>query len=274
LSTDTEPRTPPRLRLKDLPLDKLEVGPTNVRRRLITADLDELAQSLEEIGLQQPLLVQPRNSHYDVLVGQRRFLAAKKLGWQQIQALVPDRAYDEREAVLVSLSENVHRRDLESNDKAEAVEYLLRELGTVAEVARALGMSEATVRKWRGYSTLVPDSIKSLVGEKKVTAHVALKLSQSIPDEERALKVAQFLAVNQPAKGVRDRILDAVQEYSDRPADVILARAEEAKEEVEITFVLTARHARAMEAAAREMNKEQDLIARDATVEWLERNRF
>lgn len=255
-------------------MDKLEVGATNVRRRLITADLDELATSLDRVGLQQPVVVQPRNAHFDVLVGQRRFLAAKKLGWKRIPALVPDEPFDETQAVLVSLSENVHRRDLESNDKAEAVEFLIGKLGTIGAVAQALGMTETTVRKWRSYSLLVPDSIKSLVGDKKVTAHVALKLSQAIPDEDRALKVAQYLAENQPAKGVRDRILDAVQEHSDRPADVILARAEEKKHEVQITFVLTARYARSMETAAKETNKDRDLIARDATVEWLERNRF
>src|SRR6266550_7873068 len=205
------PSTRPKsvMTLRPLPMAKIEVGSTNVRRREITADLDTLARSLDEIGLQQPLVVQPRNGRFEVLVGQRRFLAAKKLGWSEIASLVPDPPFDETTAVIVSLSENVHRRDLEPQDKAEAIDFLLGQFdGSVQRVAEELGLSEPTVRKWRGYRA-VPESLRQLVREKQISAPVAIKISQSLPDEDRALRVARHIAEHQPPRPERDRILDA-----------------------------------------------------------------
>jgi ParB family transcriptional regulator, chromosome partitioning protein len=275
LSTNSGPTERPKPRLGNIKLDELEVGPTNVRRREIAADIDELARSLDEIGLQQPIVVHASNGRYEVLVGQRRFYAAKKLGWDEIPALVYDESFDEVRAVEISLSENIQRRELDPRDRSEAVEYLLgKRGGNVSEVARALGVSEQTIRNWRLFNAIVPASIKQLVFDKKVTRPVALRLSQAIPDEDRALKVAEYIARTQPAKEVRTRIVEAAEELGDRPPEVILARAEEKGNELTITFALGARHARRIQSAADELEKVPDDVAYDATVEWLDKNRY
>ena len=74
--------------IKLLPLESLDISDVNVRRREITADLDELAKSLDQFGLQQPIVVEPKGERFAIVVGQRRYLAAKQLGWDQMPALV------------------------------------------------------------------------------------------------------------------------------------------------------------------------------------------
>lgn len=260
------------MQLKTLPLKDVGLGRTNVRRREITADLDDLARSIQEIGQQQPIVVQPRRGRYEVLIGQRRYLAAKKLGLASIVALVPSRPFDETEAVLVSLSENVHRRDLEPADKAEAIAFLHQELGGVSAVAKRVGISEPTVRKWLGYRA-VPEPLRRLVEEKKISVPTALRITQHIPEVDRAEEMARYLAEKQPPPAERTRILDALVENADRPLKAILERAEEAKDVLEINFVLSSRWARTMNAVVDETHREASEIARDATIDWLERQR-
>lgn len=56
---------------RSIPLDQLEIGHWNVRRREITADLDELAYSMQAFGLQHPIVVQPKNGKFEIIIGQR-----------------------------------------------------------------------------------------------------------------------------------------------------------------------------------------------------------
>jgi len=260
------------MELRPLPLTDVDLGRTNVRRREITADLDDLARSMEEIGQQQPIVVQPKDGRYEVLIGQRRYLAAKKLGLGTILALVPSEPFDATEAVLVSLSENVHRRDLEPADKAEAIAFLHQELGGVSAVAKRVGISEPTVRKWLGYRA-VPEPLKRLVEEKKISVPTALRIVEHIPDVDRAVEMANYMAEKQPPPAERTRILDALVENADRPVKTIVERAEEAKDVVEINFILSSRWARTMSSVVEETHREASEIARDATIDWLERQR-
>lgn len=256
-----------------VPMDKLEISESNVRHRDITADLDSLAHSMQTIGLQQPIVVQEKGESYEILIGQRRYLAAKQLRWNQIPARVVARHIDELEAKVLSFSENVQRRELSPRDKADACKYLLEKLGTVKEVADHLGVSEQTVRKWLQYA-VVPDRLKSMVEADQITRQVATRIAQHVPDEARAAAIAQRIVDLKPSKPERDRILEAVEEFPDRSAEVILDRAQETRIRKEITFVLPERWAVAIDKAARELGADPTDIARSATIEWLEAREY
>lgn len=259
--------------VEQVPLDKLDVSEANVRRRDVTGELDDLARSLDEIGLLSPIVVRPKSDRFEVVIGQRRYLAAKQLGWSRIAARVLPDATNDLEAKLLSLSENVQRRELVPSDKADACVYLLERLGTKAAVARRLGVSEPTVRRWLGYAA-VPESIKALVDQGRIAASVATRLAQGVNDEETALAIAERVAELNPPKPQRDRILAAAEAYPDRPADVILSRAEEMREITEITFILPQRWASAIDQASKDFTKDPPDIARDATIDWLTAHRY
>ena len=96
---------------KPIPLDRLDVSDQNVRRQNITADIDSMMASLSTFGLLQPIVVVPQGDRYSVIIGQRRYLAAKDLGWDTIPAFISD-PLDRVKGTILSLSENIQRRDL------------------------------------------------------------------------------------------------------------------------------------------------------------------
>jgi ParB family chromosome partitioning protein len=254
-----------------IPLEQLELGKKNVRLRDIAIDLDELAYSMKTFGLQQPIVVQPKEGKFEIIIGQRRYLAAKQLGWRRIPARVTKEKYSEFDARVISFSENVQRRDLSPRDKSDVCLYLLQELHTPQAIAEHLGLTEQTVRKWLGYAA-VPDELKALVEQKLISVPQAIRVAQYIPDVAKAVAIAKRMA--QEPKASRDRIMESVEELPDRSLEAIFRRAEEKKRQKKITFVLPEKWAFSMDRAIRRLNMTANEIARDATVEWLQMMRY
>ncbi len=255
-----------------LPLEDLDISELNVRRREITADLDELAKSLDRFGLQQPIVVAPKGERFAVVVGQRRYLAAKQLGWDQMPALVLSQPLDRIQATIFSLSENVQRRDLSAQDKADACSYLRGEFGSVSAVAEVLGVTSQTVRKWLGFAA-VPDAVKAFVQPKGLTRQQAIRIAQHVDDEQTATDIARRVA-EKPVKAERDRVLESVAELPGRSVETIFRRAEEKREEKHIHFILTESSANAIDEAARAQSTEVNEIAISATIQWLQDNKY
>lgn len=255
-----------------LPLEALDISGLNVRRREITADLDELARSLAQFGLQQPIVVEPKGERFSIVVGQRRYLAAKQLGWDQMPALVLSRPLSRVEATLFSFSENIQRRDLPAQDKAEACLYLWKELGSVSAVAEALGLTSQTVRKWLGFAA-VPDAVKELVRPRGLTVPQAIRITQHVDDVQTAIEIARRVAEN-PVKEERDRVIESVEELPGRPVETIFRRAEEKKYQKHIHFILTESSALAIDEAARDQSIQANEVAMSATILWLQENRY
>lgn len=224
--------------------------------------------------LQQPIVVVPTDDgRYQILIGQRRFLAAKQLGWDRITARVQQDPLSDIDAKVISFSENAQRRELPPRDKADVCEHLLSELKSISAVANRLGVSEQTVRKWLAYAA-VPESMKKLVEQKKLQRSVATRISMSVPDETTAVAVAEKLAETKPPKRERDRILDAAEELPGRPVDLIWQRAKEKQQVRRITFILPDAWTGPMDRAVKQLDLEPPDIAREATIEWLRARRF
>ncbi len=261
-------------RPESIPLDKLVVSEWNARHRDVIAGIDELARSLQLYGLQQPIVVQElAGGRYEILIGQRRYLAAKELGWERIDARVVTTPLDPFRARVISFSENVQRRDLAPRDKADVCKQMLDQLGSVRAVARELGISEPTVRKWLGYAA-VPENLKAMVDAREITAPQAITIAQHVPDEDKAVSIAQKMIEMKAPKAYRDRIVAAAEELPDAPVDMIFNRAEEKRFEKRILVVLPEKWALAMDRASRALQLEPTDIARDAVVEWLESRRY
>ena len=255
-----------------LPIADLDLSEFNVRRTEITAELDELAKSLNRFGLQQPIVVAPKGNRFAIVIGQRRYLAAKQLGWDQIPALVLSKPLERIHATIFSLSENIQRRDLSGRDKAEACLLLKEEFGSVGAVAEALGITDQTVRKWLGFAA-VPVEIKELVRPKGLTVQQAIRIAQNVEDEQTALDIAKRVS-GKAVKADRDRILESVAELPGRSTEAILRRAEEKRHQKEIHFILTESSAYAIDKAAQAESSEPNEIAMSATIQWLQDNKY
>jgi len=131
--------------LRELPLETIVPNPSQPRRRFDEVALQELAGSLRERGVLQPVLVRPlENGRYGLIAGERRWRAAKIAGLQSIPALIS--AYDDASALEVGLIENVAREDLNPVEEARACETLANEFGlTYEQIGNRVGRHEKLV---------------------------------------------------------------------------------------------------------------------------------
>lgn len=170
-----------------IPLDRIFPGSWQPRREFDRAELEELASSLREHGLLQPLLVRPRDDgDYELIAGERRWRAALLAGFQEAPAVI--KYADDREAAVLSLVENIQRRELHFFDEARAFLALQEKFGmTQEEVARALGISQAQVANKIRLLRLSQE-IRDIISREKVgerQARALLRLRD--PEEQKAV---------------------------------------------------------------------------------------
>jgi ParB family chromosome partitioning protein len=122
----------------------IDPNPWQPRSQVADADLAELADSLREHGLVQPIVVRARGDRYQLIAGQRRLAAARKIGWAKVPVRVLD--VDDRQMAEIAIVENLQRRDLDALEKAASFKSYLSTWGcTQDELAKRLSVDRSTV---------------------------------------------------------------------------------------------------------------------------------
>lgn len=131
-------------RVLELPLDSLVPNPYQPRKDFPQASLAELAASIRTAGILQPIVARRRGERYEILVGERRWRAAREAGLERVPVLL--REATDAEAVELALVENLLREDLDPLEEAEAYHRLLAEFGwTQEELARRIGRDRSSI---------------------------------------------------------------------------------------------------------------------------------
>ncbi len=131
--------------LRDLPLEQITPNPDQPRKRFDPESISQLATSVAEAGVIQPVVVRPlEDGRYELIVGERRWLAAQEADLETVPALVRDSA--DAELLQTALIENVSRENLNPIDEARALATLVEDLGvSKQDIARRVGRSRAAV---------------------------------------------------------------------------------------------------------------------------------
>mgnify|MGYP002626442912 CR=1 FL=1 len=134
--------------LLTLPISKVEPRADQPRTFFDEEALQDLAESIAQYGLIQPILVRKLDSgYYQIIAGERRWRAAKLAGLKEVPAVI--REYTEQEIAEISLVENIQRSDLNPVEEAEAYDHLIRTYGlTQEELARRVGVTRQAVSRW------------------------------------------------------------------------------------------------------------------------------
>jgi ParB family chromosome partitioning protein len=169
-------------RLAELPLEAIDADPNQPRKDL--GDLADLALSIREHGIIQPIVVEPReNGRFRILAGERRFAACGRLGRATIPALV--RTVAEHSRLELQLVENLHRRDLHPVEEAGAFRRLMNEFNlTQRELAKRLGKSLAAVNQTLRILELDPAVLENVQTSEHATKSVLLEIAKE-PDPQR-----------------------------------------------------------------------------------------
>ncbi len=128
-----------------LPLERVIPNPNQPRKYFDPVALDELAASIRERGVMEPIIVRPVNGHFEIVAGERRFRASKIAGMDTIPVVI--RELSDEDAMTDSLLENFQREDLTVMEKALAMRQLM-DFMTQEDCARKLGCSSSTVRRY------------------------------------------------------------------------------------------------------------------------------
>jgi len=130
--------------VEELPVEKIRPNPGQPRHTFDEAAMEELAASIRQYGVLQPILVRPAADGYEIVAGERRYRAAKQAGLEKVPAIV--RRFDPAEMAEVAIIENVQREDLNVIEEAQAYQALMDRFGlTQAELSQKVGASRSHI---------------------------------------------------------------------------------------------------------------------------------
>lgn len=187
-------------------ISEVEPNRKQPRKNFDDEKLDELAESIKNFGLLQPILVQKRDGYYEIIAGERRWRAALKAGLKEVPVII--REYTEKEILELSLIENLQRENLNPIEEAQAYKRLMDEFGMgQADVAQRVSKSRSAVANSLRLLKLEEEVQKMLVEGQISMGHARALLPLEIPEEQVAVagKVAEKqLSVRETEKLVKE----------------------------------------------------------------------
>ncbi|MCS7232924.1 MAG: ParB/RepB/Spo0J family partition protein [Synergistetes bacterium] len=202
------PTGPEKERLIEIPIEEIVPNPYQPRKILAEESLEELANSIKQHGLLQPIIVRKVDRGYEIVAGERRYRAAQRAGFQKIPAIVKD--ISDEESMEYALIENLQREDLNPIEAANALKLLMERFGlTQEEVADKIGKDRSTVANLLRLLRL-PEELQNMVSEGRLTmGHARALLSLNDPEEQKRLAlevVNRSLTVREVEREVSRRV--------------------------------------------------------------------
>ena len=164
-------------------ITKVEPNREQPRKNFDEDALQELADSIKQFGLLQPILVQDRKTHYEIIAGERRWRAAKLAGLKEVPVIIRD--YTEQEILEISLIENIQREDLNPIEEALAYKKLLTEFNLKQdEIAERVSKSRTAVTNSIRLLKLCEEVQQMIIDDMISTGHARALISIEDPEEQ------------------------------------------------------------------------------------------
>lgn len=216
----------------ELDISKIHPNPWQPRRQFDFKSLEDLAASIKEKGLIQPITVRYRDKdgdfEYELVTGERRLRAADLAGLKTVPAIVS--AYDDRSMAEVALIENLQREDLNPIEECEAYQQLINHYGlTQEQMAAKVGKSRPYIANMLRLAEL-PSDVKLLLASGRLTTGQARPLLSLASEEEQSELAQKIVAEGLSARRVEDMAREKKKkkkETTDPKADAFLRSIEE-----------------------------------------------
>ena len=238
--------------MPDIELKKIQPNRLNPRLEFTKAGLDELADSIKQVGLLEPIIVRPSGHDiYEVVVGERRYRASQQAGLNTVPVIIRD--YTDEQVIELNLIENVQREDLTVVERARVCKQLRdgfpNKYPTWDAVAKRVGVSSETLKSW--VRTLgLPDEIQRQIAVREPTERrlpkgsidyqTALHIIEKVKEPQKQVELARKLAEEHtPQRAAREVIRGVAKE----PQKSISQVFREVVEEAPILLPFSKKHA-------------------------------
>lgn len=232
--------------VKEIELKEIQPSRFNPRLDFNIKRLNELADSIREVGLLEPIIVRPFNGGYEVVVGERRYRAAQQAGLEKVPAIVKE--YSDFEVMQLNLVENVQREELSAIEKGRVCKRLLEEYSekypNQKTLANKIGVSSDAVSLWLRAVEVVPREVQKYVAPSTVSGKVpegkidyltAVKVGRAVKEPDRQVEVIKKLAEKRLPIKDRAQIIAKVAREPEKPVDEVIEEVAEAP--CELTFM-------------------------------------
>ena len=182
---------------------QIEPNRNQPRKQFDEDAIEELAESIKQYGVIQPLIVQKKDDYYEIIAGERRWRASKKAGIKKVPVII--RNYEEQEVLKISLIENLQREDLNPIEEAQAYQQLQEEYGLKQdEIATSVSKSRTAITNTMRLLKLDPRVQKMILDNLISSGHgrtlipledgdVQYEIAQKILDENLSVREAEKL---------------------------------------------------------------------------------
>lgn len=177
-------------------INKIKVAEWQPRKHFDEEHLNELASSIKEYGVLQPILLRKINDFYEIIAGERRYRASKIVGLTTIPALIVK--FDDNKSLAVSMIENLQRKDLSPMEQAEGFAFLIDKLGvTQEELSQKLGFSRSYITNYLRVNSL-SDEIKTEINQGNLSiGHAKVLVNKENADQLAKKVIEKKLSVRQ-----------------------------------------------------------------------------
>ncbi len=195
-------------------ITKVEPNREQPRKKFDEDALLELAESLKQYGILQPLLVQKRDDYYEIIAGERRWRAAKLAGLKEVPVIVKE--LSDQEIMEISLIENIQREDLNPIEEAHAYKRLLTEFNLKQdEVAERVSKSRSAITNSMRLLKLCDKVQQMIIDEKLTMGHVRPLIGIEDPEEQYA--IAQKIFDERLTVRETEKLLKKIQKEKENP---------------------------------------------------------
>lgn len=212
-------------KVSEIPVDFIDVNPDQPRKKFGEDELLELAESIKEYGVIQPIIVKKNsNGKFILIAGERRLRAAILAGITKIPALVRDA--NEQDSAIIALVENVQRENLGYMEEAQAYNKLIEEYGiTQGELAARVGKKQSTISNKIRLLAL-PEDIQEALINNKLTERHARALLKLTDDEVRRYVIERVISHNLNVRQTEKLI-----------EDILIKQQEEQRKKNKISYI-------------------------------------
>jgi len=229
--------------VSEVELKKIRPNRLNPRLNINVERLNELADSIKQMGVLEPLIVRPTDDCYEVVVGERRYRASQQAGLQKIPVIIRD--YTDEQVIELNLVENIQREDLSAVEKGNCCKQLMEKFPdkypTQGTIARKIGVSNESISAWLRL-TKAPEELQKIIApaekagvpreEGKLDYSTAVAITRRIEESERQIEVAKEIAKSPLHREKAKQVVAIAAKEPERPIEEVVREVAEAPPEL------------------------------------------